>query len=102
MGRRGYPAEFRRRAVALLEAGNRSVRELAEDLGVSEQTLYTWRKQDRIDRGKEPGVTTQEAVELAAAKKRIRELETELKVHRRATDLLRGNLDPKLDTQSSE
>ena len=102
MGRRGYPPEFRRRAVALLEAGNKSVRELAEDLGVSEQTLYTWRKQDRIDRGQEPGLTTGERAELAAAKKRIRELETELTVHRRATELLRSSVDPKLDTQSSE
>lgn len=101
MGRKGYPTEFRRRAVALLNAGKR-VRELAVDLGVSEQTLYTWRKQDRIDRGETPGLTTVEQAELKSAKRRIQELEAELTVHRRATELLRGDAAPKSDTQSSK
>jgi len=56
MGRRGYPAEFRRRVVDLVAAG-RKVREVASDLGISEQTIYTWRHQDRIDRGLEPGLS---------------------------------------------
>jgi transposase-like protein len=101
MGRKGYPAEFRRRAVSLLQAG-KSVRELADELGVSEQTLYTWRRQDRIDRGELQGIKTKEHAELYAARRRIRELETELQVHRRATELLRGNADPKPDSQSSD
>lgn len=41
-------------------------------------TIYTWRRQARIDAGLEAGVTTSEQAELAAAKRRIRELETEL------------------------
>jgi transposase len=59
MGRRGYPPEFRRRirGRALVEAG-RKVRDVARDLGVTEQSIYAWRKQDRIDRGLEPGVTS--------------------------------------------
>ena len=56
MGRRGYPPEFRRRVLDLVEAG-RKVAEVAEDLGISEQTIYTWRRQDRIDRGLEAGLT---------------------------------------------
>ncbi len=43
MGRKRCLAEFRRRALKLIEAG-RKVRDLAEDLGVSEQSIYTWRK----------------------------------------------------------
>lgn len=31
---------------------------VARDLGASEQTLYTWRRQDRIDRGLESGTTS--------------------------------------------
>jgi transposase-like protein len=50
MGRRGYPLGFRRRALDLIDAG-RKVVDVARDLDVSEQTLYTWRRQDRIDRG---------------------------------------------------
>jgi transposase-like protein len=94
MARRGYPAEFRRRVLDLVEAG-RKIAEVAADLGISEQTIYTWRRQDRIDRGLEPGLSSAEKAELVAARKRIRELETELAVHRRATELLKERSDPK-------
>ena len=50
MGRRGYPAEFRRKVLDLLAEG-RGVASVAHDLDVSDQTIYSWRKQDRIDRG---------------------------------------------------
>jgi transposase-like protein len=94
MARRGYPPEFRRRVVDLVEAG-RKVSEIASELKVSEQTIYVWRRQARIDAGLEVGVTTSENAELAAARKRIRELETELAIHRRATELLKESSNPK-------
>jgi transposase-like protein len=40
MARRGYPPEFRRRVVDLVEGG-RKVSEVAADLEISEQTIYT-------------------------------------------------------------
>ena len=43
MGRRGYPAEFRRKVLDLLAEG-RSVASVAHDLDVSDQTIYSWRK----------------------------------------------------------
>ena len=52
MSRRGYPPEFRRRVLDLIEAG-RKIAEVADDLGISDQTIYSWRRQDRIDRGLE-------------------------------------------------
>ena len=70
MGRRGYPPEFRRRALDLLAAGRRAT-DLARDLGVSSQTLYLWRHQEQIDRGLVAGLTSTERTELAAAKRRI-------------------------------
>jgi transposase-like protein len=94
MRTRGYPPEFRRRALDLVAAG-REVAEVAADLQISEQTIYSWRRQDRIDRGLEPGLTTAEKAELAAARKRIHELEAELAVHRRATQLLKEREDPR-------
>jgi transposase len=101
MGRRGYPAEFRRRVLDLVDAGRR-VAEVAQDLGITEQTIYNWRRQDRIDQGLEPGLSTAERGELAAARKRIRELEAELAVHRRATELLKENADPKGGSRPSQ
>ena len=94
MARRGYPPEFRRRVVDRVEGG-RKVSEVAAELEVSEQTIYSWRRQARIDNGLEAGVTTPEQAELAAAKRRIRELEAELAIHRRATELLKGKSSPK-------
>ena len=83
-----YPPEFRRRVLDLIASG-RSVASIPVDLGVSDQTIYTWRKQELIDIGVEPGLTTVEAAELRAAKRRIVELETELSVTRRANELLK-------------
>ena len=94
MGRRGYPPEFRRRVLDLLTAG-RKVVDLARDLGISEQTIYTWRRQERIDRGLVAGLRSGEREELAAARQRIRELEAELEVHSRASELLAEHTDPK-------
>ena len=101
MVRRGYPPEFRRRVVELVEGG-REVAEVAADLGISEQTIDTWRRQLRIEVGLKAGLSTSEQAELAAAKRRIRELETELAIHRRATELLKEKNSPKGPTRRSK
>ena len=101
MGRPGYLAEFRRKVLDLLAEG-RSVASVAHDLDVSDQTIYNWRRQDRIDRGEQPGLTTAEKGELAAARKRIAELETELQIARRAVDLLKEEASPKGGTRRSK
>ena len=94
MGRRGYPSEFRRKVLDLLESG-RKVADVARDLEISDQTIYAWRRQDRIDKGLEPGLSSVEKAELAVARKRIVELETELAIHRRASELLGRVVPPK-------
>ena len=91
---RSYPAEFRRKVLDLVEAG-RPVAEIADQLGVTGQTIYNWRNQDLIDRGLRPGVSTAESAELTAARRRIREPKTELAVTQRANELLREQADPK-------
>lgn len=88
MARRGYPPEFRRKVVDLVESGRRVV-EVARDLEISEQSIYTWRRQDRIDKGLLPGLSSAEKSELGAARKRIHDLEVELAVARRAVELLK-------------
>lgn len=100
MGRRGYPAEFRRKVLDLLADG-KSVASVAHDLDISDQTIYSWRRQDRIDRGLQPGLSTAENAELAKAKKRIAELQTELEISRRAIKLLKEETSPKGGTRRS-
>jgi transposase-like protein len=80
--------------VDLLDSG-RKVADVARDLGVSEQTIYGWRRQEQIDRGLASGLSTVEQAELATAKRRIRELEAELAVQRRAAELLKETSNPK-------
>ena len=63
MGRRGYPPEFRRKVLDLVEAG-RPIAEVAKALGISAQSIYTWRRHDRIDRGLLPGLSSPEKEEL--------------------------------------
>ena len=84
-----------------LLATGRKVADVARDLGVSEQAIYGWRRQEQIDRGIEPGLSTVEKAELTAAKRRIRELEAELVVHRRAAELLKESSSPKVGSRPS-
>ena len=84
---RAYPSEFRQRALALIKAG-RSVAQTAIDLEITQATIYARIKQDRIDRGDRPGVTTKESRELRVVRRRIRELEAENEILGRANELL--------------
>jgi transposase len=91
---RSYPPEFRRKVLDLVASG-RKVAEVARLLGISDQTIYVWRRQHLIDTGQLPGTTSSGLSELAAARKRIAELEAELAIHRRAAELLGEVTSPK-------
>jgi transposase len=71
-------------------------------LDVSDQTMCNWHRQNRIDRGQTPGLSTAEKSVLATANRRIRELETELAVSRRAVELLKEETSPKVVTRGSK
>ena len=72
--------------IELARAGTK-VRQLATTFEMSEATIYSWLKQDRIDRGVAVGATTGQQLELAAARRRIRQLETELAVARKVNEV---------------
>jgi transposase-like protein len=63
----------------------RRVADVAASVEVPEATVFSWVRQDRIDRGEIPGASSQESTELRAAKRRITELEAELAMVRRAS-----------------
>jgi transposase len=82
--RPAYPDQFRREAVELLRAG-RTPRELAASLGVSEQTLRNWRRQDQIDRHeRDDGVSSDEREELARLRRENQRLHQERDLLKRA------------------
>jgi transposase len=82
--RPAYPDEFRREAVQMLRAG-RTPRELAESLGVSEQKLRNWRRQDQRDRHeRDDGVTSDERDELRRLRRENARLKQERDLLKRA------------------
>jgi transposase-like protein len=92
---RSYPPELRRQVTELARSGT-PVALLAETFGMSAVSIYNWLKQDRIDRGEEIGQTTDQQLELAAAKRRITQLETELAVARKVNEVfLKEGMSPK-------
>lgn len=96
---RGYPAEVRRQVIDLARSGTK-VKQLAKTFQMSEVTIYNWLKQDRIDRGEAEGVTTSQQLELAAARRRIKQLETELAVARRVNEVFMSEgISPKGSTR---
>ena len=86
--RPAYPEQFRREAIELLRAG-RSPRELAESLGVSQQTLRNWRRQEQLDRHeRDDGITTDEREELARLRRENLRLKQERDLLKRAAAFL--------------
>jgi transposase-like protein len=85
--------------IELARSGTK-VKQLAATFQMSEVTIYNWLKQERIDRGEAEGATTSQQLELAAAKRRIRQLETELVVARKVNEVfLDEGISPKGSTR---
>ena len=94
-----YTVEVRRQVVELARAGTK-VSQLSATFGMTQASIYNWLKQDRVDRGEAPGLSTEGQMELATAKRRIRQLETELAVSRKVNEVfLEQRLPPKASTR---
>ena len=76
--RRGrYPKEFRRDAAALVIDQHRTVADVAREIGVIEQTLGNWVRQERIDRGEREGTTTEMREENVRLRREVKRLTME-------------------------
>ncbi|WP_447949597.1 IS3 family transposase [Microbacterium aurum] len=85
-----YPSEFRDDVVHV--ARNRepgvTIEQIAKDFGVHPMTLQKWMRRADIDEGTKPGQTRSESVENRELRKRVRLLEQENEVLRRAAAYL--------------
>ena len=72
-----FSPEFRRRAVELARERMKPMPEIAEDLGVSESSLWRWMKQVDVDEGARPGLTSEEREELVRLRRENRVLRME-------------------------
>ena len=97
-----YSSDFRRQVCERMLAGE-LVQELAAELSVCSATLYRWRRQVLIDTGQAPGVRSYEADRLAQARRRIKDLEGELKLVKAASALFEEGeaISPKGSTRLS-
>ena len=98
-----YPTEFRDDVVRV--ARNResgvTIEQIAKDFGVHPMTLQKWLQRAAVDNGSKPGHSRAEGAELREARERIRLLEQEVEVLRRAaTYLSQANLPGKGSTRS--
>jgi transposase len=76
--RRGcYPRQFRKDAAALVIDQHRSIADVARELGVVEQTLGNWVRQERVDRGEKEGTTTEVRDENARLRQEVKRLTME-------------------------
>ena len=74
--RRKFSPEFKAKAVRLCRAGNRSIKQIALDLDLTESALHNWIKQANIDAGNGPAdaLTTAEKAELTQLRREVRQL----------------------------
>lgn len=85
-----YPKEFRDDVVAVARGREPGVtlKQIAEDFGISEASLTNWLKAADVEDGKRPGVTKDESEELRRLRRRTKLLEQENEVLRRAAAYL--------------
>lgn len=90
-----YPPEFKRDVVTVARRGDLSVAEVAIDFGIAVETVRRWMKQADVDDGIKDGVTTAEQAEVVQLRRRMRRLEMENEVLRRATAYFAASTLPK-------
>lgn len=85
-----YPKEFKEDVIRVARdrGPGETLEQIAHDFGVHPVTLSKWLRQADIEDGIKPGVTTSEAAEPREARRRIRRLEQEVEVLRRAAAYL--------------
>jgi len=88
--------EFRRRAVELARLREQPIAQIAKDLGISESCLRRWMDVDDVDAGRKEGLSSDERRELVELRRRMRVLEMENEILKRASAYFaRENVLPK-------
>ena len=92
---KAYPREFRDDVVAIARRREVSFAQVAKDFGISQTCVQKWVQKAEIDDGVKPGTTSAEHAENRELKKRVRLLEQENEVLRRAAAYLSQGAIPK-------
>ena len=85
-----YPKEFKLEAVRLSELPDRTCVSVAKELDINVETLYSWRRKYK-DHGENAfpgrGKQTPEQAEIAELKKKVRRLEQEREILKKAMSI---------------
>jgi transposase len=80
-----YTEEFKAEAIQLARSSpEKSIRQLAYEIGIADQTLRNWVRQTEVDAGEREGFTTQEHEELKKLLKENRVLREEREILKKA------------------
>ena len=84
--RRKYTAEFKADAVQLCQVDGKSIPQVARDLDLTDSALREWVRRAEIDNGKGPpgALTTLERNELQELRRRVKRLEMERAILKKA------------------
>ncbi len=84
-----YPPEFKLEAVRLVKEGGRKIADVAQDLGVTGESIRNWIRRYEIDNGQREGLTTSEREELQHLRREIRVLQEEREILKKAAAFVR-------------
>ncbi len=82
--RRKFSDEFKRDAVEIVRSSDRSIAEVARELGIYDSSLGNWVRQDRIDRGEREGLSSDERARLGELERDNARLRMERELLKRA------------------
>ncbi len=78
---KAYPQEFRDKVVQLMQVGERSPREVAEEFGISEDSVRRWVQQSEREQGQRPdGLRNAEREELVRLRRENKRLKQEREI----------------------
>ena len=78
---KAYPKEFREKVVQLVQGGDRSQREVAEEFGISTDSVRRWVQQAERDQGsRQDGLRTSEREELSRLRRENRQLKMDQEI----------------------
>ena len=102
VSRKPHPDELRERAVKLVfevraETGNErgSIARVGRQLGINTETLRNWVNKAEVDSGQRPGTTSEDRKKIAELEREVRELRRANEILKAASAYFARELDPR-------
>ncbi len=82
--RRRFSDEFKRDAVEIVRSSDKSIAEVARELGIYDSSLGSWVRQDQVNRGEREGVSSNDKDRLSELERENARLRMERELLKRA------------------